>query len=169
MEANCRFRQWYAVSSPEEQERLSKASGQTVEVLLNESTSRQSDGFEVRTTVSQGATQFIAPRLSLNDIKLASDDPRKSIALVTRGAGYCQFGGMPVVVESDFHISEQEFLARRNAAWPVASPGSFVPNEWNPVAAGKTKTKKPRGPVITEETIGDESGLFDAFLSDQKR
>ena len=169
VEANCRFRQWYAVSSPEEQERLSKASGQTVEVLLNESTSRQSDGFEVRTTVSKGATQFIAPRLSLNDIKLASDDPRKSIALVTRGAGYCQYGGMPVVVESDFHISEQEFLARRNAAWPAASPGSFVPNEWNPVAAAKAKVRKPRGPVITEETIGDESGLFDAFLTDQKR
>lgn len=169
VEANCRFRQWYAVSSPEEQERLSKASGQTVEVLLNESTSRQSDGFEVRTTVSKGATQFIAPRLSLNDIKLASDDPRKSIALVTRGAGYCQYGGMPVVVESDFHISEQEFLARRNAAWPAVGAGSFVPNEWNPVAAAKAKVRKPRGPVITEETIGDESGLFDAFLTDQKR
>ena len=32
VEANCRYRQWYAISSPEEQERLSKGSGETVEL-----------------------------------------------------------------------------------------------------------------------------------------
>ena len=61
----------------------------------------------------RSSNQFIAPRLSTNDIKLASDDPRKSIVLVTRGAGYSQFGGMLVVAESDFHITEEEFLRRK--------------------------------------------------------
>ncbi len=168
VEANCRYRQWYAVSSPEEQDRLSKASGQTVDVLLNESTSRQQDGFAVRTTTSRGANQFLAPRLSVNDIKLASDDPRKSIALVTRGAGYSQFGGMPVIVESDFHISEQEFLARKNAAWPAVTSGTFVPKDWDPRPTVKTRVRKPKGLVVTEESIGDDSGLFDTFLADQR-
>lgn len=169
VEANCRYRQWYAVSSPEEQERLSKASGQTVDVLHNESTSRQQDGFDVRTTTSRGANQFLAPRLSVNDIKLASDDPRKSIALVTRGAGYSQFGGMPVIVESDFHISEQEFLARKNAAWPAVSSGTFVPKDWNPRPATKSHSRKPKALVVTEESIGDESDLFDTFLADHQK
>ncbi len=166
VEANCRYRQWYAVSSPEEQERLSKASGQTVDLLHSESTSRQRDGWEVRTTTSRGSNQFIAPRLSINDIKLASDDPRKSIALVTRGAGYSQFGGMPVIVESDFHISETEFLARKNAPWPSAVSGSFVPSDWSTPNQAPPKGRKKRGPLVTEETIGDEPDLFGKFLAD---
>ena len=169
VETNCRYRQWYAISSPEEQDRLSKASGQTVDVMLNESTSRQQDGFETRTSTSRGVNQFLAPRLSVNDIKLASDDPRKSIALVTRGAGYSQFGGMPVIVESDFHISEQEFLARKNAAWPAVSSGTFIPKDWNPQQAVKSRSKKPKALVVTEEAIGDESGLFDTFLADHQK
>ena len=166
VEANCRYRQWYAISSPEEQQRLSKASGETVDVLHSESVSRQ-HGTEPRTTTTRGTKQFIAPRLSVNDIKLASDDPRKSIALVTRGAGYSQFGGMPVIAESDFHISEQEFLARKNAPWPQPGSGSFVPAEWEVTKKPKTKRKpKKQGPVVTEETIGEEPNLFEKFLAD---
>ena len=166
VEANCRYRQWYAISSPEEQQRLSRASGETVDVLHSESVSRQ-EGFEPRTTTTRGTKQFIAPRLSVNDIKLASDDPRKSIALVTRGAGYSQFGGMPVITESDFHISEQEFLARKNAPWPKPGAGSFVPATWEVKKKAKSKRKpKKQGPVVTEETIGEEPNLFEKFLAD---
>lgn len=167
VEANCRYRQWYAISSPEEQQRLSKASGETIDLLHSESVSRQRDGFETRTTTTCGSSQFIAPRLSVNDIKLASDDPRKSIALVTRGAGYSQFGGMPVVVESDFHISEQEFMARKNAPWPKVGAGSFVPMDWVETKEAPRRDKKKRGPVVTEETIGVEPSLFDSFLADK--
>ncbi len=74
VEANCRYRQWYAISSPEEQERLSKGSGETVDLMHSATVSTQRDGFETRTTVSHSSNQFIAPRLSTNDIKLASDD-----------------------------------------------------------------------------------------------
>ena len=75
VETNCRFRQWYAISSPEEQERLSKSSGPTIELLHSASVSTQCDGLDTRTTVSHSTNQFIAPRLSTNDIKLASDVP----------------------------------------------------------------------------------------------
>lgn len=170
VEANCRYRQWYAVSSTEEQQRLSKSSGETIDVLHSESVSKQRDGFETRTTTTHGTKQFIAPRLSVNDIKLASDDPRKSIALITRGAGYSQFGGMPVIVESDFHISEQEFQARKNAPWPKVGTGSFVPADWEERKKTKPKSKpKKHGPVVTQETIGEEPSLFDEFLADQHK
>lgn len=86
--------------------------------------------------------------------------------MVTRGAGYSQFGGMPVVVESDFHISEQEFLARKNAPWPKVGTGSFIPADWVEKKAKTTRKPKKRGPVVTEETIGDETNVFETFLAD---
>lgn len=173
VETNCRYRQWYAISSPEEQERLSKASGETIELLHSASVSVQRDGLEKRTTVSHSTNQFVAPRLSTNDIKLASDDPRKSIVLVTRGAGYSQFGGMPVVVESDFHISEAEFLRRKQMPWPSFEPGAFVPQDWTPQTGTKPSSRKRKSstPMVTEETIGDPppKNLFDHFLSAESR
>ena len=172
VESNCRYRQWYAISSPEEQERLSKGSGVTVDLMHSATVSTQRDGFDTRTTVSHSSNQFIAPRLSTNDIKLASDDPRKSIVLVTRGAGYSQFGGMPVVAESDFHITEEEFLRRKQMPWPVGEPGAFVPQAWTPQSATKTQPRKRKsvGPLVTEETIGEPpaKSLFDHFLGDHK-
>ena len=167
VEANCRYRQWYAVSSPDEQLRLSRSSGETLDTLRSQSKSRQVDGFDVRNTTSESQSEFIALRLSINDVKLASDDPRRSIALITRGAGYSQFGGMPIVVESDFHISEQEFLRRKNSPWPGVEEGSFVPANWNPAAAFESKQTK-RGPLVTEETIGGNGSLFDKFFADKE-
>ena len=173
VETNCRYRQWYAISSPEEQERLSKASGETIDLLHGASVSTQRDGFETRTTVNHSSSQFLAPRLSTNDINLASDDPRKSIVLVTRGSGYSQFGGMPVVAESDFHISEAEFLRRKQMPWPAVEPGAFVPQTWNPQEKFKPQSRKRKSsmPLVTEETIGEPptKGLFDHFLGEQNR
>lgn len=171
VETNCRYRQWYAISSPEEQERLSKGSGQTVDQLHSASVSTQRDGLDTRTTVSHSTSQFIAPRLSTNDIKLASDDPSKSIVLVTRGDGYSQFGGMPVIADSEYHISEEEFLRRKHMPWPAGDPGTFVPQTWTPQSASKPQTRKRKSsaPLVTEETIGEPptKSLFDHFLGHQ--
>ena len=49
-------------------------------------------------------------RLSLNDILLATDADGRNIACVRRGAGYAQFGGMPFIMDSVYHISEDEYL-----------------------------------------------------------
>lgn len=172
VEANCRYRQWYAISSSEEQERLSKGSGETIDLMHSATVSVQRDGLDTRTTVSHSSNQFIAPRLSTNDIKLASDDPRKSIVLVTRGAGYSQFGGMPIVAESDFHITEEEFLRRKQMTWPTAEPGAFVPQAWTPQSSSKPQSRKRKSaaPLVTEETIGEPptKNLFDHFLGDHK-
>lgn len=171
VETNCRFRQWYAISSSEEQERLSKSSGQTIDLLHSASVSTQRDGLDTRTTVSHSTNQFIAPRLSTNDIKLASDDPSKSIVLVTRGAGYSQFGGMPVIADSEYHISEEEFLRRKHMPWPAGEPGTVVPQTWTPQSASKPQTRKRKSsaPLVTEETIGEPptKSLFDHFLGQQ--
>ena len=92
---------------------------------------------------------------------------------MTRGAGYSQFGGMPVVVESDFHISEEEFLRRKRMPWPSNEPGAFVPESWTPQSSFKPQSRKRKSstPLVTEETIGEPptKSLFDHFLGEQNR
>ena len=48
---------------------------------------------------------------------------------ISRGAGYAQYGGMPLVVEHDFHISRTTYEARKAFPWPESLPGTFVPAE----------------------------------------
>ncbi len=155
LETNCRYRQWFAISGWDDQERLSHHSGETVDVLNGESVSSSSNSKGTTTSSSYSTNEFIGPRLTRNDIKLVSDDDRKSIVLINRGAGYAQYGGMPVVIESDFHISKDEYELRKNAPWPTDETGTFVPDEWE---RPKSKTNR-RGrttsstPTITQETI----------------
>ena len=169
LEANCRYRQWFAVSGWDDQRRLSGASGETVDSLHSVSVQRMAHSKGVVSSVSDSSQQFVAPRLTQNDIKLVTDDDRRSIVHVTRGAGYCQYGGMPIVVESDFHITAEHYRQRRDAAWPADEPGSFVPQD-HPVAptrqAGKRGRRRQPEPVVTEETIGPTaSAVAPAFAS----
>ena len=83
---------------------------------------------------------------------------------VTRGAGFAQYGGLPVVIESHFHIPEQEYRRRRMLPWPGAGNGAFVPRD----ERAKQPPKPPRkpGPTVTGEVIGDDdplAGLDDLF------
>ena len=102
---------------------------------------------------------MILPRLSANDISLASDHPKRSIVRLSRGAGYAQWGGFPVIVESDYHISESEFDRRKAMPWPEDLPGLFMPD-----IRPTQSTKRKRGPVVTTEVIGKKPDLFADFF-----
>lgn len=161
LETNCRYRQWFAISGWDDQERLSRASGETVDTINSMSASESTSDRGTTTSVSRSRQEFIVPRLTKNDIKLVSDDDRKSVVLVNRGDGYAQYGGMPVVIESDFHISEDEYRARKDAPWPSADEGTFVAADWDrpePTLPHKGRVKET-APPISNETIdlGPES------------
>ncbi len=153
VEANCRFRQWFAVSAQEDRERLIHSSGETVEYLLSETETPTANG----PRISVQTQERIAPRLTANDILLASDHPKQSIVKVSRGAGYAQFGGMPVIVESDFHITQEEYERRKALSWPDPQAGSFIP-EKNDGSSSSSKPnstpEKPVGPEVSMELIG---------------
>ncbi len=145
VEANCRFRQWFSVSSLADRERLMAIGGQTVEfpTTRTESTS----GMKTTTTVS--TREEIQPRLGVNDISLTSDHPRRSIVWISRGDGYAQYGGLPVVIESNFHITAAEYERRKKFPWPTNVPGTFVPKLDSELPPPPPK----KGPSITTETI----------------
>ena len=155
LETNCRYRQWFAISGWDDQDRLSRASGETVDSLPSKSVSRSQSERGLTTTTSRSRQAFIGPRLTKNDIKLVSDEDRKSIVLLNRGAGYAQFGAMPVIVENDFHITEDEYKKRRDADWPSCETGTFVPAEWQrpqPEVPHRGRTQNT-APAISQETI----------------
>lgn len=156
IETNCRYRQWFSVSALEDRKRLIQSSGETVEVEVSRSYSNGERG----ATATVSYSERVVPRLTENDILLASDDPSRSILKISRGEGYAQYGGMPVIVESDFHITKDEYEQRVTMPWPENAPGTFVPRagDDSPAArASAAPTRPPAasvGPTVTTEVIG---------------
>ncbi len=152
IEANCRLRQWFSVSSSDDQQRLMEGSGLTVDRQRGWSSSTNSQG---GTTTTFSETEQVVNRFTMNDVLLTSDHPFRSILRIGRGAGYAQYGGMPVIIESEFHISETEYQRRRAMPWPEAA-GTFVPADFIRMPGDEGPDKpdpKPPGPLVTiEET-----------------
>jgi hypothetical protein len=165
LESNCRFRQWFAVSSSADRKRLSDGSGLTVEQKGSfDYGPLRPDWTWLWKLVWPSATfsEEVKPRLSENDILLATDHPFRSVLTVTRGAGYAQYGGLPLIVESRFHIPEQEYRRRRVVPWPGPGGGAFVPRT-EPAAGRPNPTRV--GPRVTGEVLGGDplAGLDDLF------
>lgn len=167
IEANCRYRQWFAVSAHEDRDRLIKSSGETIDVMQN-----ITETASPRARTSVAFPQFIDTRLTANDVLLASDNPYLNIVKLSRGAGYAQYGGMPVIAESNFHITHEEFERRKRFPWPDATGGAFVPGsrDYEPAAAPVKS-----GPVVSTEVIGDTdaqsggSGLLDSWMQEKQK
>jgi hypothetical protein len=155
IETNCRYRQWFSASGSEDRQRLVKSGGETVETEVSHTYGQNDRG----PTQSVTYSERVVPRLCENDVLLASDDPRQSILKISRGAGYAQYGGMPVIIESDFHISKQEYDRRVLMPWPENVNGSFVPQPddgSSPSAAAVPNPPPPAspvGPTVTTEVI----------------
>ncbi len=156
IEANCRLRQWFSVSSKEDQQRLIQISGETVEIKQGFSFSTNHEGQVSRTN---SFTEEVANRFTVNDILTTSDHPFRSFLRISRGAGYAQYGGLPVIVESAFHISEEEYRRRRSLPWPIL-PGSFLPSDYPseimPALAASSSTIS-EGPQWTDEVIASRA------------
>ena len=145
IEANCRYRQWFAVCSAEDRQRISEASGEAIDYVQGKTVTQGPNG----SSYSTSSQEKVVPRLSTNDILLAGDHPLHSIVRISRGAGYAQYGGMPFVLESNYHISLDEYHRRRSIPWPGSVPGAFLP--------GTTRVTPPRTapqPVVTTEVGG---------------
>ena len=146
LEANCRYRQWFAVSSSDDRARVVANSGETLEDFVTRSVSENGESY---TYIPK-----LMPRLSQNAVLLITDHRKQSIVTLTRGKGYAQYGGMAVAVESEFHISLAEYQARRRMPWPDAGYGSFIPRTLRAAISKLITPPTPRGPVVTTEFFG---------------
>jgi hypothetical protein len=171
IEANCRLRQWFSVSSSDDQQRLIRLSGETVDIKASITRSENHEG---QVTHSESLSEVVVPRITIDDVLLTSDHPFRSFLRISRSAGYAQYGGMPVIIESEYHISEDEYRRRKALPWPIL-PGSFLPSDDPSGGAEKgalLPSPGPSGPEWTNEVIGesplsaaDEAALGELFAS----
>lgn len=125
---NTRFRQVFAVGEMRDLQEVIFTSGETL--IHNRSWTEKlgvAMGGLAGGIISRTSAETVVPRLRTNDLLLASDHPLQSVVQVRRGDGYAQYGGMPFVMSSSYHISQEEYAKRRRAEWPKDVPGTLTP------------------------------------------
>ena len=163
IESNCRLRQYFSISSSEDRDRIIQNSGETVDIEYGRTSKELTNG-EWQHSYSE--SERVVPRISKNDILTVSDNPYRSILQITRGAGYAQYGGYPVIIQSNFHISKAEYERRRQMPWP-SLPGMISPKERAPKKVVPDPTAMR---TSTTEVIGapepTSDGVTDAAIQD---
>lgn len=146
IEANCRLRQYFSVSSSEDRDRIVQNSGETVDIQYGRKSTPLNDG---QWLYSYSESEKVVPRISKNDVAKTSDHPFRSIVQITRGDGYAQYGGLPVIIQSNYHISEDEYNRRRQMPWP-SLPGMMSPKD----RMQSSSVGQVVAPTFTKEVIG---------------
>jgi len=164
--ANTRFRQIFAASNLEEQERIARGSGEAL-------TFQQSwheylaGGLGAPVIDGRNFSEHITPRLRINDILLATDDPLQSIVQIRRGSGYAQYGGMPFVMKSTYHITPKEYDDRKKAAWPAQTEETLTPQIRDSARGSRSHLSgRIKGDVIVD---APPAAAADDFLNDLYR
>ena len=144
---NTAFKQTFSVGDVAEARELSEGSGG--QVFLGRSWQSRSDarGNSVGTSWSE----TVAPRLSVNDLMMMSDRPGRSLFQLRRGAGYAQYGGFPILIDSCHVITEKEFRRRKAAPWPELSDET--------IPAGRRRFRRP--PLGPEDGYGGDDLFAD--------
>lgn len=152
---NTRLKQVFAASDLAEQRSLIEGSGETLyhtrawSEYLGAMTG-------VMSVTSVNVSEFISPRLRLNDILLATDHPCQSIVSISRGAGYAQYGGLPFVATSVHHIGYDEYNRRKRQPWPADCPETLLARLKLPPPKKAPKTvpiTEPRPAAVSPDPV----------------
>ena len=161
VEANTQFKQVFAVGGYEEAEHWCKASGIYLDREYTES--YHYDAMGVVDGGSVTVQEKPIPRFSYNDLKKMSAKTQRNLILVGRDMGYAQYNGMPLMIETDYHIGKETYEDRKEAEVAKAAPGTVRVGEFEarsavhspPVPEGaKTEKEKEGGGKVV--VLGDE-------------
>lgn len=166
--SNTRLKQYFSITDPKDIEMLSQTSGQEVFVLKGESigiraekvSKVNTDGvryqkLEQRHVETSSFTEALKPRFVVNDILGVNDHPNESIVHVSRGAGYTQYKGLPLIVHTDWPLTRTLYESRQKLPWPDAQG----------VPPDVTTTAK-ESPVEVDRRAADEIAKMQDTLAD---
>lgn len=111
---NTRIKRYFSVTDPREVRELSDTSG--LEVMYMSTHTSSSSGHS-----AESVRDMLKPRFTTNDILAASDHPLDSILHVSRGSGYTQFAGLPIMVRSGWPLSQEDYTKLQRQPWPEVS------------------------------------------------
>ena len=141
---NTRFRQVFGAGHRDDIEDIIMTSGETV---YGHRAWSYLPGLVSPVVQGVSVGEHRSPRISVNDVLLATDALGRSIACLRRGAGYAQFGGMPFVMDSVFHISKQTFIERTTAPWPAADERTIVALKDSPTTPAQATVLDDDAPI----------------------
>jgi hypothetical protein len=122
VQTNTRVKFFFSIQDAAEARALSEISGE--EVVHRRSWSQTQDVTSFVRFGPVGRTESVSeavkPRLSIADIRRASDHPNQFAFFVSRGSGLSQFGGLPIVVSGGWPMSFETYRRRRDTHWPKA-------------------------------------------------
>lgn len=111
---NTRTKFFFSMSDPMEIQDLTTTSGQEIATLQTYAS--------IPGTMEKGAgssaIESLKNRITINDILAISDSPTGMIMQVSRGSGYSQFGGRPVMVRSTWPIPSEHYQYYAEQPWP---------------------------------------------------
>jgi hypothetical protein len=61
---------------------------------------------------------WLKPRLTRNDILRMSDHPLEYVLQVSRGEGYSQFAGLPLICRTRYPLDKKPYDDLQGAEWP---------------------------------------------------
>jgi len=123
MRTNTRFRQIFGAGHRDDINDLIETSGETVHAYRTWKMEPSLLGAALNELT---LTEQRHSRLSINDILMATDALGRNIACVRRGEGYAQYGGLPFVMDSVFHIPKHEYERRQRMPWPAGDERTIV-------------------------------------------
>ena len=71
-----------------------------------------------------------APRFERNDLIEMSNDPRRCIYFTPQASEIADYGGYPIMIDTDFFHSKPEYDRLAEMRWPAATPETIVPDEY---------------------------------------
>jgi hypothetical protein len=135
VQTNTRVKFFFSIQDAAEARALSDISGEEVVHRRGWSRSRDLTSFlQVGPRqMTESVSEATKPRLSISDIRRASDHPNQFAFFVSRGSGLSQFGGLPIVVSGGWPMSFESYRRRRDTPWPRRGPKPAlkeIPKEW---------------------------------------
>lgn len=151
---NCASKVIFTARDPVLQDRIMKASGEkTVHVpsyQVSVSSLQQGrvesgsalsslNGAEIGAMISESRV----PLIERNDLIELSDHPSHFLFFASQGASVTRFGGFPVVLESEFALSADDYDFLNKLPWPAPTPETIVPAEYRQTTDGSASAESP--------------------------
>jgi len=142
VQANTRVRQYFAASDLKQQEMIEQSGGyyHMLPELLRHPIEELA--FDLGPFGPPDGDTFIAGQLSRDEVIAMTDDPAACILHVTRGSGFTQFSGYPLLMRTEYHVSESRFRRWKSKPWPPARPETII-----------TPLSEPNGPPLTSPFV----------------
>jgi len=112
--ANTRAKLYFSLADPDEIRVLSEMSGEEIAILMGPEGKRRGGNEEP----PRPWADWLKPRLTRNDILRMSDHPLEYVLQVSRGEGYSQFAGLPLICRTRYPLDKKPYDDLQSAEWP---------------------------------------------------